>query len=207
MKVAFAIKSCHKHADRRAAQFATWIPQLHEDFFYLIGDTAPAECDFLYCHGASDAFADIAPKVLCAVEYALDDKVTNLCILDDDTYMVPSRMVDSGFEDFDYFGFVRNYGDVPYMQGSCYWLSEHAMRAIVYNKHLMARGVPDDVAVGRCLYGVVPFTHEHRFAVGDTEPGTTRRPLPSNDIISCHKCHPLFMRAVHEPFRNTTAVV
>jgi len=211
MKVAFAIKSCHKNADRRKAQMETWIPQLNEDFFFIIGNPTPSDggpvvLDSLACN-VSDSFSDIAPKVLFACEYALDSNITNLCVLDDDTYVVPSRMMKSGFEKFDYFGFVRNYDIIPYMQGSCYWLSERAMERMLMQKDLLVPGVPDDVAVGRTLRGRVPFTHEHRFAIGETEPSPERRPLPTNDIISCHKCHPLFMRAVHEPWRNTTVTV
>lgn len=198
MKVAFAIKSCHKYEDRRQAQRETWLPTLPANFFFLIGDPAPATGrDFLYCCGASDAFADIAPKVLAAVEHALGDNVTNLCVLDDDTYVVPSRMLKCGFQHFDYLGFVRNYGFTPYMQGSCYWLSERSMERIMKNRVYLTPGVPDDVAVGKALYGEVPFTHEHRFAIGDPYPEPGRCPRPENNIISCHKMNPASMRACH----------
>jgi len=197
VKAAVAIKSCHKYADRRAVQLATWIPQLDTDFFFIIGGPAPVGTDFLYCNALSDSFTDLAPKVLCAVEYALESNVTNLCVLDDDTYVVPPRLMKCGFHHFDYLGFVRNYGMTPYMQGSCYWLSERAMERILKHRDYMTTGVPDDVAVGRCLYGEVPFTHEHRFAVGEPYPEPDRWPHADNETVSCHKVSPQRMLCVH----------
>ena len=199
MNTALAIKSCHKHADRRLAQLDTWLKGIDADFFFIIGNPTPGNGgpvinDSLACD-VSDAFENIAPKVLYACEYALGANITNLFVCDDDTYVVYERLMKCGFENFDYLGFVRNYGDTPYMQGSSYWLSERSMDRIVKYKAHMRDGVPDDVAVGRCLYGEVPFTHEHRFAVGETYPETNRWPRRDNDIISCHKATQ--MRLIH----------
>ena len=208
MKIALAIKSCHRYADRRQSQLDTWLKTVDTDFFFLLGD-APTEynwngvTDALYCRArgsfapVSDAFADIAPKVLHAVEYALADNVTNLVVCDDDTFIHWPRMMESGFERFDYLGFVRSYSDTPYMQGSCYTLSERAMAAIVKRNWYMKNGVPDDAAVGQCLYGEVPFTHENRFSIGVPYPMLQQMPLPNNSIVASHKMNVPSMKMCH----------
>lgn len=199
MKTAIAIKSCHKYADRRQAQRDTWLKGVDTDFFFVIGDPEPlTESDLLYLPGRSDAFTDIAPKVLGAVEYALEENVTNLLVCDDDTYVYWARMHHSRSEMFDYSGFIRSHGNRPYMQGSCFWLSERSMQQIVKRADLMGAGYPDDAAVGQCLYGEVPFVHEHRYAVGDPYPEPHQWPSNDNNICACHKMNFMQMHACHE---------
>jgi hypothetical protein len=195
-KVALAIKSCHKYADRRQAQLDTWLKGVNDYFFFVIGSPQVTVPNALMCD-SSDEFANIAPKVLGAVEHALEEGVTDLVVADDDTYIYWDRMLRSGFERFDYLGFVRNYGSHPYMQGSCYTLSERAMRRIMKNSFYMKNGVPDDVAVGQCLYGEVPFTHEHRFSIGMPYPEAHLWPQKGNNVIACHKMNPQAMRLCH----------
>jgi hypothetical protein len=200
-KYAIAIKSCHKHAERRQAQLDTFLKYGDADFFFVTGNPIPGNggpviMDSLACD-VSDAFVDIAPKVLAAVEYSLDSNVTNLVVADDDTYLCWPRMLASGFQKFDYLGFVRNYSECPYMQGSCFCLSERAMERIMKNSFYLRNGVPDDVAVGRALYGEVPLTHEHRFSVGAPYPAPRMWPAKVNDIIAAHKLLPALMRDCH----------
>jgi len=201
-KYAIAIKSCHKHADRRQIQLDTCLNNIDVDFFFVIGNPTPGNggpviMDSLACD-VSDAFKDIAPKVLAAVTYSLEQNVTNLVVIDDDTYLCWPRLASSGFQKFDYLGFVRDYDFNVYMQGACFTLSERAMERIMKNSHCMTNGIPDDVAVGRCLYGEVPFTHEHRFAVGVPYPESTCWPQKGNDAISAHKMHAAAMRTCHD---------
>lgn len=200
MNVKIAIKSCHQHVRRRDAQRATWLRELNEDFFFVVGGESTQENDVLHCN-VSDAFSDIAPKVLCACKYALEDNVTHLFVCDDDTYVRPDRLLKSGFRKHDYIGHLRvdnlfyNQG-VPYAQGSAYWLSELAMECVVRHGELMRPGVIDDGAVGRCLIDRVAFTHDYRY-----EPGPNcmdRRPMPDNNVITTHKCLPGQMHYAHE---------
>lgn len=209
--VLVAIKSCHKHHARRAAQLATWIPQLDCDFFHLIGNPTPHNggpvlVDVLSCD-VSDAFADIAPKILCACHYSLEHNVEHMFVCDDDTYVVASRLLISDFRKHDYVGWVRPEGDVvngnvPYMQGSAYWISARAMEQIVLSNE-MRPGIIDDGAVGRALYGKVPFVHDARYWPGPV--CETWLPPTRNCFISTHKCLPAAMEAVHVAvMRNTT---
>jgi len=205
VKTAIAIKSCHKYSDRRQSQLDTWLKEVDCDFFFLVGGVFPDEhtTDVLWCN-SSDEFANIAPKVLYSVEYALENNFTNLCVCDDDTYIHWPRMKASGFEKFDYLGFVRNHGETPYMQGSCYWLNQWAMEMVVNHKKHMVNGVPDDFAVGRCLYGggEVTFTHEHRYAIGNPYPEPEQWPQPSNEIIAVHKMNFMSMHACNELWKG-----
>ena len=199
-KVLIAIKSCHRYAERQQAQRDTWLTGCAVDHLFLVGN-GPAcpmfDCGRLHCPG-SDSFADIAPKVWYACKQALAAGITNMFVCDDDTYLVPERLLNSDFEKHDYVGFVRNHCTPPYLQGSSFWLSERALRFIAAQPEKMHNGIPDDVAVGRCLYGNVPFVHEHRFSVGDPYPQQDKWPALHNDVISCHKCLPDVMRKVHE---------
>jgi hypothetical protein len=201
-KVHIAIKSCHKYAERRAAQLDTWLGDCEVEYFFLVGESAQPrrpsfDCGRIHCP-SSDDFANIAPKVWYACRQALQARVTNLFVCDDDSYVVPARLLSTDFAKHDYIGFVRSHCTPPYMQGSSFWLSERAMHFIVAQPEKMGIGIPDDVAVGRCLYGNVPFVHEHRFAVADPYPQQDKWPAQRNDIISCHKCLPDVMHKVHE---------
>src|ERR1700741_38971 len=111
MKTLVAIKSCHKHAERRKACLETWLNQLDwSDFFFLIGEpTKNILPDSLMC-SVSDAFADIAPKIKCACEYALNENIDFMFVCDDDTYVRPERLLRSQFENHDYVGFMRTSG-------------------------------------------------------------------------------------------------
>ena len=198
MRIALAIKSCHKHSARRDAQIATWLPEWQQDYFFVIGKPQIVLPDTLSCL-VDDGFANIAPKILCSVLYALENNYEHLVVADDDTYIRPARLLKSGFAKHDYVGFARTSGlfynqDVPYMQGSCYVLSARAMEHIARaGEHIMVPGVIDDGAVGRCLVGKVSFTHDWRFV-----PGPEALPLPTNEWISVHKALPATMHRIHE---------
>lgn len=210
-KVKVAIKSTHRYPERRQAQLATWLPDLDADYFFLLGINPKAThqdlpvLDALNCN-VSDAFENIAPKVLCACKYALDENVTNLLICDDDTYLRPERLLKSSFWRGDYIGFMRTSGldynlNTPYAQGSCFWMSERAMEWVVRGEIIMRPGIIDDGAVGQCLVDRVQFTHDHRYEPG---PYPERQPLPSNNVISTHKCLPNVMRQVHDTWLRQT---
>lgn len=208
MNLLTAIKSCHKYAARRQAVADTWLPELQTDFFFLLGLPRLVVTDSLSCN-VSDAFTDIAPKIQYACRYALEQNVDFMFVCDDDTYVRPDRLLKSGFEKHDYCGFLRTSGFdatytqgqfVPYAQGSAYWLSARAMEIVASSKE-MQPGVIDDGAVGRALINKVPFTHDHRY---DPGPNVTLDCVPhsTNNLISCHKCPPETMRAVHRPWRK-----
>lgn len=206
-KTAVAIKSCRKYSARRMAVRQTWLPELDcAEFFFIIGDGPDDvnERDLLQC-AVSDAFTNIAPKILCACLYALGENYEHLVVLDDDTYVRPDRLAACGYQLHDYMGFLRvgplGYNDdIPYAQGSAYTLSARAMEYIATATNIMVPGVIDDGAVGRALVDKVPFVHNWNF-----EPGPfwhNRFPAPTNNIITTHKCLPDEMVQAHAAWRK-----
>lgn len=202
-KLLVAIKSCHKYGARRKAQQETWLTQLDwADYIFLLGQpvTIATPADTLLCD-CSDAFENIAPKIVAACSYALGQNVTNLLVVDDDTYARPERLIKSGFERHDYVGFMRTSGldyngGVPYAQGHAYWLSEKAMEYVVHSPE-MRPGIIDDGAVGRALIDKVSFDHDWRYEPG---PHCPRIPEKNNNIITTHKCLPDVMLRMHRPW-------
>jgi len=99
----------------------------------------------------------------------------------------------------DYVGYLRvaplGYNnEIPYAQGSAYWLSREAAR-LVAKSPLMKNGIIDDGAVGQALYGTVPFVHDDRYQPGPMP--FARYPQKSNNIITAHKCLPEEMKRMH----------
>lgn len=204
-----AIKSCQAYASRREAQLATWLPELDADFFWILGNPTPANggpviMDSFSCD-VSDAFENIAPKILHACHYALNENVEHLFVCDDDTYVQPKRLAESGFWNFDYVGHLRVTGldynkNIPYAQGSAYWLSARSMEQIVLRPDILKNGIIDDGAVGQALIDKVPFTHDWRYEPG---PFADRAPLKGNNVITTHKCLPNIMWYVHDQWRKS----
>jgi hypothetical protein len=195
------IKSCHKYADRRHACRETWLTKLTCPYFFVVGDGGGAEQDSIK-FDVSDAFQNIAPKLQMAIALGVHRGHTHIFICDDDTFVVPDRLLSCGFVDFRvghsaYTGFVRptwfyagREHNMPYLQGSAYWLSRDAAIAVSKSKE-MINGIIDDGAVGLALHGKFPLTHDHRYWPG---PGCEEHPLRNNDMITTHKCLPAMMR-------------
>ena len=194
------IKSCQKYADRRQAQLDTWLPDLKAPYFFVVGDIHPTPhmLDNVFHFPVSDAFPNIAPKLRCGLSLALDYGADSIFVCDDDTYVRPERLVPP---DGDYVGWFRHDGGygypLPYIQGCAYWLSQRAAIMAVQSGQ-MVDGVPDDVAVGRALYGKVPFIHDPSYEVG---PKPERIPLPDNWVVSAHKALPDAMRDIDKQWR------
>lgn len=173
---------------------ATWLPNLKLDRMFVLGEKPPTIGSFVnepnvLRFPVSDLFCDIAPKVRAALEWGLKNKFGPFFICDDDTYVIPERL--EGVPDevpFDYLGWFRPDGGIgyplPYIQGSAYWLSQQAAELAVASPEMARNGIPDDVAMGRALFGAVEFTHDSRF-----HPGPVSQLEPYR--ITTHKCLPL----------------
>jgi hypothetical protein len=201
MNLKLAIKSYRYYEARRKAQLETWLPAANIDYFFVIGDTPRLERkDNTLFLPVDDAYQNLAPKVWYACGYALEEGTDFLCILDDDTYLRPERLLALPWDRFDYYGFVRTntgagkYAGIPYMQGSCFVLSRLAMACIVGKQDAMCFGIPDDIAVGHCLDGCVSLTHDRNFVVGDPYPPESLWPTVGNKTIAIHSCPPFLSR-------------
>lgn len=138
-------------------------------------------------------------KTEALVKYAYENGYDYVFKCDDDTYAWPDRLLWSGFEKYDYSGFVdrhyaRDIGFYHWAQGgSGYWLSRRAMFVIVeHGLHLVAA---EDFAVGQLLarHDIHPH-HDARYI-----PGATLHDLahPSHQILTLHKVIPEWMHRLH----------
>lgn len=209
MRLLTVIKSCHKHAARRAACEATWLPNLQMDYVYLLGrSTTPQEITGpAIISDLPDDFENIGPKVHAACNYAYHGGVDWLFVCDDDTYVHPGRLMGAIPYGLDYVGWYRPNGHpmlgmVPYIQGSAYWLSRRAMEAVVNSRTMLQTG-PDDCLLGVTLWNKVPFTHDGRYEPG---PNHERFPTVFNDVVTTHKCLPNVMPMLHDIIWNKLKV-
>lgn len=213
MRVLVAIKSCWKYRQRREAQRLTWLPKLADwatDHLYVVGrhpstgavtklsDIIDGEAR-MFIHPESDDFTHIAPKVkaVCRRSIARDYDLT--VILDDDTYVVPERLIALCREHYDgRFDITAHFRSEPshYPQGAAYIMNRRAT-LILASSHVMDRKGPDDVLAG-LAFGQSP----NALSVWHTnklQPGPQRlvTPLKSNDVVTAHKCLPHDMIAAH----------
>lgn len=219
-----AIKSCWQHHDRRVALRETWLnggigsqgidvkfftgwhartKSIGEDFG---GDTRIAglygETDVV-CYAIDDGFKNIAPKVNKIMRYARTHGYTHVVVLDDDTYVVPERLlpVIETTKGNEYVGYQRAgdsvWGFVPYMCGCAYIVGETAIGLLAHDAHgTLTGGIPDDVAVGRVLHRAVEYRHDERF-----DPGPIPLvPSDADELITVHKCVGDQLRAIHARF-------
>lgn len=199
-RFAIAVKSCHKYAARRQAMMESWLPFISwADWFFVIGNCPPNQRPsvmgedprILLCD-VPDDWGNMAPKVRCACRHALDSNVDHLFICDDDTFVDPQRLAEASRRLRDYVGFMRTWGldyngNIPYAQGSAYWLSARSMEIVIKAGDVMRPGIIDDGAVGQALDGKVALTHDRRYWPG---PNLEFVPAPNNNLISTHKAQP-----------------
>jgi len=176
VKRLIAIESCQAHSDRVKAQFATWIRDMTTEIF-VFSFTG----EFL---GISDDYAALPQKTQAICKWALGMSTEYLLKIDTDTYVHPARLMASGFEKYDYSGYVLDWLETPYCAGPAYWLSRKAMELVAAADLSQFRhaSYPDaeDVTVGLILasHGIKPH-HDRRYAPQEDV-------LPENDVITSH---------------------
>lgn len=223
MKVLVAIKTCWKYRQRREAQRLTWLPELANwatDHLYFAGNPprgGPTQSIQAAMGGekyiypvvkCNDDFACIGPKVRAACWWMLSKSYDLLVILDDDTYVVPERLINLCREHYDKHydvtAFFRT-EPVHYPQGSAYILGKRAATILASSESLNERG-PDDVIVGEALLASGQLLHVHH--TNQLHPGPNWRavtPLRDNDIVTTHKCLPRDMILAHYEWLHSNA--
>jgi hypothetical protein len=122
---------------------------------------------------------------------------------DDDAYVVPERLLASGFEQFDYCGRVRGpSGDfpAPYCSGFGYWLSVQSVAIVAAAK--LNGDVAEDRFVANTLLaaGIRPH-HDPRYGVYSSERNSssvTEPPRRGNNLIAVCEFAPDVMQRIHE---------
>jgi hypothetical protein len=188
-----AITTSHATAGRRSYQTA-WRSRIpaHFDYRYFIGEPQTIIDEDVITLPVPDSYANLTLKTLGIVSYAYDAGYTHVFKCDDDTFIVPDRLV---VPDCDYTGHCRvnppHNDGIDYCHGGRgYWLSRKAMKAILDAPvSLFSSGKIEDGAVAKALklVGITPV-HDDRYTA---EPHAF--PTRSNDAISCHTLTPAFM--------------
>jgi hypothetical protein len=129
LKLAIAIQSCAAYKERRDAIRKTWLNDVPHgiDKFFFVG----SDCDDATKLDCGDTYDDCAEKQYQSMLYLQDYDHIFFC--DDDTYVVPDRLLLCGFENHDYMGCpcrIDGDPDAPLMAqgGAGFWLSKKAIK-------------------------------------------------------------------------------
>jgi len=82
----------------------------------------------------ADDYLSLPDKTRAICKWAIDQGFDYIFQCDDDVYLRPERLLDSGFQSFDYVGRLRGPSGkypAPYCSGFSYWLSRKAMQAVI----------------------------------------------------------------------------
>jgi hypothetical protein len=178
MNILIGIEGCKAHEDRFPVITETWgqhaigNPGVHLRFF-----TGPLL-------GVADDYLSLPQKTRAICRYADDLDYDYLLMADTDAYVSLPRALASGFEQYDYSGFVQTWLPIPYCSGPSYWLSRKAI-GILAETYWPSFDVPghstdEDVMVGSVLFHRgIRYHHDDRYV--------SQIPvLPSNNVISEH---------------------
>jgi len=164
----------------------------HADRFYVIRETWGSQLDFP-AHlifftgpmlGVPDDYLSLPQKTRAICQWSRDLKYDFTLICDTDTYLSIPRFLASGFENYDYTGFVQTWLPVPYCSGPSYVLSRNAIQKLVETNwkqfEVPGHATDEDVMVGSVLFHRgIRYHHDDRYV----NPAGV---LPDNDVISEH---------------------
>lgn len=205
MKVLVAISSCGRDTKNGFNQAVrdTWLKDLRgADYKFFLGrDVASAREDEIVVD-APDDYRSLPWKTKALLQWALDCGYDYVWKADTDTYVVPDRLLHSGFANHDYIGhFNAELGNPNIVYGKCftwasggsgYWLSRRAAEHVVKHDPIPLSLCPvlnipcEDLWVGQVLGpkiadGTFKAKHDPRYASGFDE-------IDFRTEISSHFC-------------------
>ena len=214
MKILLAILSCQGYAERRGAQRDTWLKDLHgADYRFFVGRPSTRDWEHVIAPdvvllNCCDDYSGLSEKVRKIVAWAYIHRYDFLFKADDDTYIWPERLLESGFEAHSYSGFIEdrdahlrafNFPVYPHARGgSGYWIDRKAMGAVL--NELPDKRHQEDFAVGEAVAkrGLSTF-HDDRYS--DIQDRATHV-AP----ISLHSCGIRRMREIHAQVTSSSAI-
>jgi len=143
LKVLIGLKSCWRDTENGFNQAVrdTWAQDVKgADVRFFVGslpvspkwDEVGLECP--------DDYNGLPWKTKAICQWAWDQDYTHVFLCDSDTFLMPARLLDSGFENFDYVGHFNGARGIPNAiygslyswasGGSGYWLSRQAMKIV-----------------------------------------------------------------------------
>ncbi len=178
MKILFAVETCIAHTDRDAVIRETW----GKDLGNLVFFNGPML-------NVADDYLSLPFKTQAICRWAAERDYDFLARIDTDTFVHVPRLLASGFEQWDYSGYVREDFYPLYCYGPCYWLSRKAFTEVgKADWPAIAKSIGcsptersyEDVMVGAILEGtqIVPH-HDERYSHFTPV-------LPENDKIIQH---------------------
>ena len=221
MRILIAIQACHRLNHLKLAQRETWMKQRQAPAGMQI-DVRMFVGQFVALHSQArsespvpqpdEVWLDVpdwkgylSQKAVGIIQWAFDHDYDFIWKADDDTYCRIDRLLNSGFENFDYVGhrggvYKWRGRRVLYGQGGAgFWLSRRAMQVLLAaDQASIPFTDPEDIRTGWLLAEQgITLQEDDRY-----EPylNIARAPGPGNDVISTHKCTAEQMRSIHQAF-------
>jgi len=188
MRILFAVKSCKNDAKKGChdAIRETWGRDLPDNvdlrFFSGVGNyefSKPGPKDEILLVDVADDYDSLPYKTRGILRYSIATNYDFTFLCDNDTFIIPRPLLDSGFEHFDYsgrFGSARPIGTTfpftdgrgnyeehthPWASGMGYFMSEKAAK-IIYGEE--PKTWAEDMFVGQTLG---PLIQQHVVTAGD----------------------------------------
>jgi hypothetical protein len=166
--------SCKRDRPHHEQVRQTWLRSCPVDYKFFLGsgqDSALIEDEIEL--PVADGYRN-ACKIKEIVKYALKLDYDYVFKCDIDTYVCVSRLVKSGFENYDWSGYNCSYG------GSGYWLSKTAQRMLSECENCESRLEDHWVTEKLLNLGLKPYQDRRYHSL------TKEGPEPLNDIITVH---------------------
>jgi hypothetical protein len=176
MNLLLAIEGCELHLDRYPVIMDTWGREAARDFDVHFFTGPELE--------VSDDYLSLPEKTRAICKWARNRDYDWMLMADTDSYISLPRALASGFEQYDYSGYVQTWLPVPYCSGPSYWLSSKAMQILVETNwkqfEVPRHATDEDVMVGSVLFHRgIRYHHDDRYV--------SQIPvLPTNNVISEH---------------------
>lgn len=223
MKILIAIVTCHRYRERAKAQRDTWIPDVapaalatghNVDVRFFLG--RPDKPHTLQADevqvDADDGYLGLPEKTREVYRWALAQGYDFVFKADDDSYVVPSRLLTSGFEQHDYSGRLRGPSGrypAPYASGFGYWVSARAIRilaeASIDGTLPNERHQAEDRWVGNTLQSAGIECHPNIWHVvvksSKNKVCFMEAPREGNEVIVACEFEPNVMHRVHQQWK------
>ncbi len=120
MKTLIAVIHCRTRQPYMDAIRSTWLGNEHRDY---PEDVIQLDCD--------DSYMGLPEKVRAIARWALERGYDYMLKCDDDVVLIPSKLLDSGYDHHDFVGHKNASKEDPVPPyGFCYWLSKRSMTIV-----------------------------------------------------------------------------
>jgi len=151
MKCLIALLSCHSLRHYQQAQRDTWlrdVPLGIDHKFFLGKPEFTPNGDEVFL-GVDDTFQGVTEKTVAVLRWGLGQGYDFVVKVDLDTFVRPVKLLQSGFENWDYTGGLNSQGVDFASGGGGYCLSKKAMQLIIESP--IDAGPAEDLHIARVL--------------------------------------------------------